>query len=315
MKAQILFWLVLLLVLSLAATHYAAYGADSPHGHGATVAVTRSHGGTSRGPSQPVPRAPIYRAPINRGPMNPRTYTPRTYTRPGGYPSGIHTGVSTYPNTHYGHMPMTGRQTATVETMRQHVVGTNGMRYIHSQGARYAVPFGGWVTRWQHRYPGLHSAFLHPYAIPPYCVVGCADFWTPYWGIGWYGQPFGFYWGNNFWFGIWSGPVYWPDYVVVPIYVISPISQVEVGQLPPPPGGFRTDTQAELAMLRMMAAPSALDATAGLYDGSNGFAPTAPGPRLTAEMAYGMLRDGGPVYYHPPNGAFERMNNLTDLHT
>jgi len=310
------FLLALLMVLSLlsAATLHPVL----PGGVG--LAEAQIHRGTAIShPSMP-------RGSMPRGPSGSRLPS-----RPAGprMPASIHPSGGVHPMSHTGgvYHPVPFGHTGSIHPGPIHTVprpnwpGRNvvngpGSTYrIYSYGNRYSVPYGGWVTNWHRQYPGLNTCYLNPYRFAPYTVVGCRDYWNRWWGPGWYNYPYGFYCNDWFWFGLWFGPMWWPDYALVPMYVWDPICQYQVGELAAPPGGYQSDAQVEVSMLHLMAAPVGNDPSAGLYEGYDGFNAMEPGPRITAEYAYNLLRRGVPVYYHPPGGAFERMNGLEDLRT
>jgi hypothetical protein len=107
-----------------------------------------------------------------------------------------------------------------------------------------------------------------------------------------------------------------------PVYIVSPTSQATIGVLPPPNPeiGIAPETQMQLSVLNSMANPAQdpnrFDPQAGLYaapyngnqiDGSN------PGAKISGAYAYNLLRQGQGVFFHPPDGAFEKLNDLGDL--
>lgn len=62
-----------------------------------------------------------------------------------------------------------------------------------------------------------------------------------------------------------------------------------------------------------MAQPSDADPTAGLYAYSDDFNPSANNARLSPDDAYDLLQNGQGIYFHPPNGDWEQIENTQDL--
>ena len=138
------------------------------------------------------------------------------------------------------------------------------------------------------------------------------------WGGGWRDGDRGFYSGNSFWYGFEMGQLdrwNWEQ----PIYVVSPITGDPCGQLPAPDpnNGLGAQQQAYLDELTLMANPQQdpnnPDPTAGLYQLTQGFDPNNSGSNWNAPSAYNMLNSSQPVYFHPPNGDWEQLNQLGDL--
>ncbi len=202
-----------------------------------------------------------------------------------------------------------------LDTMHGHVgaatPGHGAWQYSHGQG--YYVPQHGWVTGWHHNYNHMNTCYLNPYAVPWPTVCSVGNYWAPYWGSNWNYNPYGYYWNNSFWFNIGWGALAWWNYNTHPVYVFSPISQYYAGELTPPTNGFSTEEQVYLYELSIMAQEDANDAYAGLYMAASSFDPLNPGAKITAAYAYHLLRQGQPIYYHPPGGAYELINSVDDL--
>jgi len=134
-------------------------------------------------------------------------------------------------------------------------------------------------------------------------------------GPGWYGNPYGFYSGDSFWQGYMWGSMMSHDYAVQPVYVYSPVSQVQMAPIQPPAGGFQNEQGVQMAVLGVMSQgdPSNTDPNSGLYVNTDNFDPNDPGPKISAQNAYNTLANGGSVYFHPPNGAYEKIGSFNDL--
>jgi len=138
-----------------------------------------------------------------------------------------------------------------------------------------------------------------------------------------FGRPWGFYAGPSFWFGFTVASLLTYDaWAARPIYIVSPVSQYNCGPLPAPVPNSPVpqQTQLELGVLNAMADPqqdpNSQDPTAGLYQAKgDNIDPANPGQKVSAEFAFNLLKQNQGVYFHPPNGAYERLNNMGDLDT
>ncbi|HEY3999545.1 MAG TPA: hypothetical protein VGO93_11800, partial [Candidatus Xenobia bacterium] len=148
----------------------------------------------------------------------------------------------------------------------------------------------------------------------------CHDRWGDDWGHRGYG--WGFYSGSSFWLGYDMGLAASWDWADQPVYVVSPITGGDCGQVPPPnlDSGYSAQDATYLSLLQVMAAPQQdqnnPDPTAGLYYQSQ-LDPQNPTPdarmRLSAAAAFNALNDGTPLVFHPPNGDFETLAQKSDL--
>jgi hypothetical protein len=192
----------------------------------------------------------------------------------------------------------------------------------HQGGNNFRIPQGGWVTQAHRNHsdlqtfrpnPGWHQNYRNRVVITNNFYDGC-------WGPQWHQQHWGFYAGNNFWLGFALGNLAMGhNFYEVPIYVMSPMTMVPIGMVQPPNPYSTLDTQSQLqlsvltAMANPAQDPNAVDYSAGLYQASPYFDANNPGPKLSAQGAFNVLRRGGSVNFHPPYGAFEQLNGLNDL--
>jgi hypothetical protein len=105
-----------------------------------------------------------------------------------------------------------------------------------------------------------------------------------------------------------------------PVYVVSPASQYACGVLAPPQPNnpLPPQTQLQLGVLSAMSNPqqdpNAPDPQAGLYAATGpNIDPANPGQKISPQFAFNLLRKNEGVYFHAPNAAFERLDNLGDL--
>jgi hypothetical protein len=149
----------------------------------------------------------------------------------------------------------------------------------------------------------------------------CNDIWHYHdgdWGGDWFHHGWGFYCGDAFFTGLALGSLTDYDWSQ-PVYVCSPVTGEPCGEIPAPPSGQPYDqTSAQLAVLQALCNPQQdpsqpADPTAGIYVAGPNFDPNNPGQQIEPAYAYNLLRKGEQIYFHPPNGDWEGLNNLDDL--
>lgn len=184
-----------------------------------------------------------------------------------------------------------------------------GMRY---NGRTYMVPSGGWVSRAMVTHPGLRTTVITNRTTVVNRVVNVRNYYANMWGNRWYSQPRGFYSSRWFWYS-YVGSLLSYNYSSAPLYVVSPVSGYDCGQIQPTSGRFTDEKQALLSQLRLMATESNVDKAAGLYAFADSIDPQNPGPRLTPEGALDRLKQNQGIVFHPPNGAYETISSLDEL--
>ncbi|HEY4001327.1 MAG TPA: hypothetical protein VGO93_20815 [Candidatus Xenobia bacterium] len=149
---------------------------------------------------------------------------------------------------------------------------------------------------------------------------GGHDWGHPGWGF--YGDCDRFGAAGAFFAGFTAGALLTDAWIDTPVYVCSPVTGCVVGTVPVPEGGAYADAgAAQASVLNVLANPAQdpndpnFDPTAGLYP-AKGFFVEHPDTSVkigTGAAAFNTLNQGGGLYYHPPNGDWEVINNFNDL--
>jgi hypothetical protein len=190
-------------------------------------------------------------------------------------------------------------------------------------GGGWRAPGGGWREPgggWRAPGGGWRGPVIMPRPEFHNRVVVVNNFYGPHWGPRW-GGPWGFYGGGSFWLGFSIGSlVNYNMWATQPVYIVSPWSGCQIGMLEPPVQTLpmSPERQMQMQVLNAMAnpvqSPESYDPTAGVYPAYGAeIDPGNPGPKISGAYAYNLLAEGRGIFFHAPNGAFERIQNLNEL--